>query len=191
MVNSGYLANPVSQSLSVASRGSATLDLTVPSYMRTVTEKNNKNNPKNTNEQQLFFERPRGKKSGVAGNQVLTAIRQLIVGHPLTVRSPYARKRVKLDNEHWYDHVPKSIETSHEVKVTILWNQHVQTDTTILNNKLDITICDNKKGARFLTDVAISGDRYVIKREAEKFLKYKDLIIQMQSMWNAKAKVIQ
>jgi hypothetical protein len=29
----------------------------------------------------------------------------------------------KLDNEHWYDHVPKSIETSHKGKVTILWNK--------------------------------------------------------------------
>ena len=26
---------------------------------------------------------------------------------------------VKSENEHWHDHVPKSVETSHEVKVTI------------------------------------------------------------------------
>jgi len=30
---------------------------------------------------------------------------------------------VKLDNEHWYDHVSKSVTTSHEDKVTKLWNQ--------------------------------------------------------------------
>ena len=30
---------------------------------------------------------------------------------------------VKLDSEHWYEHVPKSIETSHGSKVTTLWNQ--------------------------------------------------------------------
>ena len=30
---------------------------------------------------------------------------------------------IKLDIELWYDHVPKSVETSHEGKVTILWNQ--------------------------------------------------------------------
>jgi hypothetical protein len=29
---------------------------------------------------------------------------------------------VKLDNEHWYKHVQQSAETSHEGKVTILWN---------------------------------------------------------------------
>jgi 3'-phosphoadenosine 5'-phosphosulfate sulfotransferase len=30
---------------------------------------------------------------------------------------------VKLDKKHWYEHVPKSIETSQGGKVTILWNQ--------------------------------------------------------------------
>jgi hypothetical protein len=39
-------------------------------------------------------------------------------------------------------------------------------------------------------DVAISGDRNVIKKEAEKILKYKDLITEIQRMWNVKAKVI-
>ena len=41
-----------------------------------------------------------------------------------------------------------------------------------------------------LTDVAISGERNVIKKEAEKILKYKDLTIKMQRMWNVKTKVI-
>ena len=39
--------------------------------------------------------------------------------------------------------------------------------------------------------VAISGDRNVIKIEAEKILKYKDLTIEIQRMWNIKTKVIQ
>jgi len=41
-----------------------------------------------------------------------------------------------------------------------------------------------------LMDVAISGDRNVIKKEAEKILKYKYLIIEIQRMWNVKTKVI-
>ena len=41
-----------------------------------------------------------------------------------------------------------------------------------------------------LTDVAISGDRNVIKKEAEKILKYKDLTVAIQRMWNVKTKVI-
>jgi len=41
-----------------------------------------------------------------------------------------------------------------------------------------------------LIDVAFSGDRNMIKKEAEKVLKYKDLTIEIQRMWNVKAKVI-
>jgi hypothetical protein len=41
-----------------------------------------------------------------------------------------------------------------------------------------------------LIDIAIPGDRNVIKREAEKILKYEDLIIEIQRMWNLKVKVL-
>ena len=41
-----------------------------------------------------------------------------------------------------------------------------------------------------LIDVAIPGDRNVIKREAEKILKSKELIIENQRMWNVKANVM-
>ena len=41
-----------------------------------------------------------------------------------------------------------------------------------------------------LIDVAISGDRNVIKKEAEKILKYKDLTIEIQRMWKVKTRVI-
>jgi len=70
---------------------------------------------------------------------------------------------VQLDKKHWYEHVPKSVETSQGGKVTTLWNQQVQTDRTISNNKPDIIICDNEEGTCTLIDVANSGDRNVIK----------------------------
>jgi len=41
-----------------------------------------------------------------------------------------------------------------------------------------------------LIDVAISGDRNVIKKESEKILKYKDLTIEIQRMWNVRTKLI-
>jgi len=84
---------------------------------------------------------------------------------------------VKLDNRHWYNHAPKSVETSHEGKVTILWNQQVQTDRTIPNNKPDVIIRDTKQGTCMIIDVAFLGDRNEIKEEAEKILKHEDLII--------------
>jgi len=96
---------------------------------------------------------------------------------------------VQLDKKHWNKHVPKSVVTNQGGKVTILWNQQVQTDRTIPNNKPDIVIRDNEKGTCMLIDVAISGDRNVIKKYA-KILKYKDLTIEIQRMRNVKARVI-
>ena len=61
---------------------------------------------------------------------------------------------------------------------------------TIPNNKLDIIICDKEKRTCMFIDVAVSGDRHVIKKEAEKILKYKGLIIEIHCMWNVKAEVI-
>jgi len=53
---------------------------------------------------------------------------------------------VQLDKKHWYEQIPKSVETGQGGKVIILWNQQVQTDRTILNNKPGTIIHDNEKG---------------------------------------------
>jgi hypothetical protein len=74
---------------------------------------------------------------------------------------------VQLDKKHWYEHVPKSVEIGQGGNITILWNQQVQTDRAIPNNKPDIIIHDNEK--RTCIDVAISGDRNVIKKKPRKF----------------------
>jgi hypothetical protein len=66
----------------------------------------------------------------------------------------------------------------------------VKTDRTVPSNKPDIAIRDNEKGTFMLIDVAISGNRNVIKKGAEKILKYKNLTIEIQRMWNLKARVI-
>ena len=81
------------------------------------------------------------------------------------------------------------METNQGVKITILWNQQVQTDRTISHNKPDIIIRDTEQRTCLLIDVAISGDRNVIKKEAEKILKYEDLTIEIQRMWNVKTTV--
>jgi hypothetical protein len=41
-----------------------------------------------------------------------------------------------------------------------------------------------------LRAVAISGDRNLIKKEAQKILKYEQLALERQRMWNVKTKVI-
>ena len=65
----------------------------------------------------------------------------------------------------------------------------MHSDSNIPNNQLDIKIRDNEKGTCLSIDVAISGDRTAIKKEAEKLLKYKGLKVEIQSMWNVKERV--
>ena len=49
---------------------------------------------------------------------------------------------------------------------------------------------NNENGTFMLIDVATSGDRNVVKKVAEKILKYRDLTIEIQLMGNVKARVI-
>ena len=74
--------------------------------------------------------------------------------------------------------------------IIIIINQQVQTDRTIPTNKPDIIIRDSEKKTCMLIDVANLGDRNAIKKEAKKILKYKDLTIEIQCMWNVNTKVI-
>ena len=69
------------------------------------------------------------------------------------------RNRGAAGPKNWCQHVPKSVVTNHGGKVTILWNQQVQTDRTIPSNKPDILIRDNEKGTCMLIDGAISGEQ--------------------------------
>jgi hypothetical protein len=65
-------------------------------------------------------------------------------------------------------------------------NNNNNNNNNIPNNKPDIIIRDNEKGTCLLIDVAIPGDRNVIKKEAEKILKYKNLTTEIQRLWNVK-----
>jgi hypothetical protein len=58
-----------------------------------------------------------------------------------------------------------------------------------LANRPDIII-KNKDKTCLLIDVAMPSDKNVIQNEAEKKLKYKNLSIEIQRMWNMKCFVI-
>jgi len=93
-----------------------------------------------------------------------------------------------LDNEHWYENVTKSVETSPEGKVNTLWNQ-VRADRTFPNNKPDVIISDNEPGTSLLIDIEISGAKNVIKREDENVLNIKTININTARV-NIERKVI-
>jgi hypothetical protein len=87
--------------------------------------------------------------------------------------STYGRKwGIKLDKEHYYEHLPKSVERSQGNP----------------SNKPDIIIRDKEKETCKLTGVAISGERIVIKKGDYEI--YKDLTTEILHMWTVKTDVI-
>ena len=64
----------------------------------------------------------------------------------------------------------------------------MRTDKIIPNNKPGTIIRDKKKGTCMLIDAAIPGDKYAIKKEDEKILKYKDLMMKFSAWGMCKQK---
>jgi hypothetical protein len=71
-----------------------------------------------------------------------------------------------------------------------LWNQGVQTDREVLANRSDIIIKNKKNRTYLLIDVAITSDKIVIQKEAEKKLKHKNTSTGIQRMSNMECFVI-
>jgi hypothetical protein len=66
----------------------------------------------------------------------------------------------------------------------------IQTDGEVLANRPDIIIKNMKDKIFLLIDVAIPSDKNVTQKESEKKLKYKNLSIEIERMWNMKCFVI-
>jgi len=71
-----------------------------------------------------------------------------------------------------------------------LWNQVVHTDREVTENRPDIIIKNEKEKTCTLIDVAIPADRNVVQKEAEKKVKYKNLYIEIERMWNLKCTIV-
>jgi len=77
-----------------------------------------------------------------------------------------------------------------EGNITVLWNQAIHTDREVTANIANILIKNKKEKTCTLIDVAIPADRNVVKKEAEKKLKYKSLCIEIKRMWNLKCTIL-
>jgi hypothetical protein len=64
------------------------------------------------------------------------------------------------------------------------------TNREVLAYRPDLIIKNKTDEIFLLTDIVIPSDRNVIHKEAEKKLKYKNLSIEIQRMWNTKGFVI-
>jgi hypothetical protein len=60
----------------------------------------------------------------------------------------------------------------------------------VLANRADMIIKNKKERICTLIDIAVPSDRNVTIKEVEKELKYKNLCIEIQRMWNMKCSVM-
>ena len=91
-------------------------------------------------------------------------------------------------SKNWYDHRAEDVLENDDVK--LLWDFNIRTDRVIEARRPDIVLIDKKNKEAFVVDVAIPGDFRVKDKELEKVEKYQDLVIEVQRMWDTKAKVI-
>lgn len=82
---------------------------------------------------------------------------------------------------------PPVLENSH---VTLYWDRSIITDRTIQANKPDIVIIDREAKRATLVDIAVPHDGNLIKKEAEKMLKYLDLQHEVTKMWPVDSTIV-
>ena len=68
--------------------------------------------------------------------------------------------------DNWHTHMPKPVYGKGDF--TVLLNQAVHTDREVTANRPDIIIKNTKEQTCKLIDVAISADRNVVQKEAER-----------------------
>jgi hypothetical protein len=83
-----------------------------------------------------------------------------------------------------YSHLPKPA-CEHE-DITLLWNQDIQTEREVLANRPDIIIKSKIQKIWAPTDISVPSNRNVTYKEEEKKLKYENLCVEIQRMWNMK-----
>ena len=77
---------------------------------------------------------------------------------------------------------PQPVVSSNHVK--ILWNVDIRTDQIISAHRPDIVIHDTLERSAILIDVAIPADVNIVDKEQKKILKYVELCLELQKIWN-------
>ena len=72
----------------------------------------------------------------------------------------------------------------------MLWDFRIQTEKHLLQKTPDLTIVDKKDKKVWTVDIAIPRDCRIEEKELEKITKYKDLQIEVEQLWQKKAKIV-
>ena len=75
-------------------------------------------------------------------------------------------------------------------KCKIFWYFAIQTDKEIEHRRVGIVFIDEEKRECKIIDIAVPGGHNIKVKELGKITKYQDLRLQVQQLWDVKAKVI-
>ena len=81
----------------------------------------------------------------------------------------------------WYEHKAEKVLENDDYK--LLWDLDLKTDKVISARRPDLVIVKKKAREAIVIDVAIPGDTRIVAKELEKKLKYQDLAIELQRLW--------
>ena len=88
----------------------------------------------------------------------------------------------------WYEHSPEPVVENMNVK--ILWDFTVQTDKKTPHNRPDIVVVEKTNKICHIINVACPGDCRIALKENGKVNKYRDVAIEIKTLWNMKKVVI-
>ena len=85
---------------------------------------------------------------------------------------------------HWYDHAPKGVVKSDEIKVR--WDFMIQCDHHAECRKPNIVVVEKEEKKCLIVDIAIPDDKNVGVKEEEKVQKYDELKWEIKELWSMK-----
>jgi len=86
--------------------------------------------------------------------------------------------------EKWWEHRAEKALENDDFK--LLWDYDIQVDREIRERRPDLVVVNKKLKEAWLVDVAVPGDARVANKELEKQVKYRDLAIEVQRLWELK-----
>ena len=86
--------------------------------------------------------------------------------------------------EKWWQHRAEKALENEDFK--LLWDYDIQVDREIRERRPDLVVVNKKLKEAWLVDVAVPGDARVADKEIEKQVKYRDLAIEVQRLWELK-----
>ena len=72
----------------------------------------------------------------------------------------------------------------------LLWDFNVYTDHVLSARRPDIVVMNKEEASAQIIDVAVPADCNIASKGAEKVEKYRDLSIELMSLWKRKCEII-